>query len=57
MEVNAHDPFHVTLKELLFDGECDDITQFLGPKLDFPPGRMETGARKNDWTMKKYVRG
>ena len=53
IEENALDPYHVTVQELLFDHECDNITQFLGPMLDFPPGRMNPRFKKNDWTMKK----
>lgn len=52
MEYNSLDPNHVTLRGILFDHECDDITRFLGPKLDFPPGRMNFKSKKNDWTMK-----
>eukprot|EP00095_Tigriopus_kingsejongensis_P006819 maker-scaffold82_size396747-snap-gene-1.16 protein:Tk06819 transcript:maker-scaffold82_size396747-snap-gene-1.16-mRNA-1 annotation:"hypothetical protein DAPPUDRAFT_308081" len=52
MEYNSFDPNHVTLRGILFDHECDDITQYLGPKLDFPPGRMNHKSKKNDWTMK-----
>ena len=43
------------LRELLYPHECDNITQFLGPLLGTPPGRMKGGLGKNDWTMKKYV--
>ncbi len=53
LEINSFDPYHVVLRELLYDHECDDITKYLGPKLDFPPGRMHHKAKKNDWTMKK----
>ena len=38
VEENSQDPYHVTIHELLYDHECDNITQFLGPMLDFPPG-------------------
>ena len=56
IEVNADDPFHVTIKDLLFDHECNAITNLLGPRLHFPPGKMDaTSPKKNDWTMKKYV--
>ena len=54
IEENALDPYHVTIHQLLYDHECNNITQFLGPKLDFPPGRMNFKTKKNDWTMKKY---
>ena len=53
IEENSHDPYHVTIQELLFDHECNNVTEFLGPMLDFPPGRMKRNAAKNDWTMKK----
>ena len=52
VEVNSYDPFHVTIRELLYENECDEITKFLGPKLDFPPGRMDHKSKRNDWTMK-----
>jgi len=52
VEENSQDPYHVTIHELLYDHECDNITQFLGPMLDFPPGRMNQKTQKNDWTMK-----
>ena len=53
VEENSHDPYHVTVHELLFDHECDKVTEFLGPLLDFPPGRMNFRTARNDWTMKK----
>ena len=53
MELNSFDPFHVVLRDLMTHEECDDVTRFLGPRLDFPPGRMDFKSRKNDWTMKK----
>merc|ERR1719445_1376247 len=52
VEINHYDPYHVTIHELMFENECDAVTQYLGPKLDFPPGRMDAKSRKNDWTMK-----
>ena len=55
LEFNSFDPFHVVIKELLFPHECDNITEVLGPMLDFPPGRMHFKSKKNDWTMKKWV--
>ncbi len=55
VEENSKDPHHVTIRNLLFDNECDNITEFLGPFLDFPPGRMNFRSAKNDWTMKKYL--
>jgi hypothetical protein len=53
IEENSLDPHHVTIHNLLFEHECDNITEFLGPRLGFPPGRMRHGSAKNDWTMKK----
>ena len=53
IQMNSHDPAHVTIKNLMYDNECDTITKFLGPYLDFPPGRMAGKAKRNDWTMKK----
>ena len=53
VEVKNKNPYIAVLRELLFEHECDNITQFLGPFLDFPPGHMTTKAKKNDWTMKK----
>ena len=44
---------HVIIHDMLYTHECDNITQFLGPFLDFPPGRMNNRKLKNDWTMKK----
>ena len=52
VEINSYDPFHATIRNLLFDHECDQMTQFLAPQLDFPPGRMVSRSLKNDWTMK-----
>ena len=52
IEENSHDPYHVIIHDMLYDNECDKITQFLGPMLDFPPGRMNGRKSKNDWTMK-----
>ena len=55
IEENSHDPQHVTIHNILFEHECDKITEFLGPMLNFPPGRMNSRKMKNDWTMKKYA--
>lgn len=52
MEINSYDPFHVVFKDMLYYNEADNITQYLGPRLDFPPGRMDQKSRNNDWTMK-----
>ena len=53
IQINSFDPAHATIKNLLFDHECDSMTRYLGPHLDFPPGRMNGRSRRNDWTMKK----
>ena len=37
---------------MLFEHECDNVTQYLAPRLGFPPGRMNGRAAQNDWTMK-----
>ena len=41
IEENALDPYHVTILELLYEHECNDITEFLGPMLNFPPGKIK----------------
>ncbi len=48
-------PYIAVIRQLMYPHECESVTKFLGPTLDFPPGRMNTRAKKNDWTMKKYV--
>ena len=53
VEINSYDPAHATVKNLMYDHECDEITKYLGPHLDFPPGKINKKAKKNDWTMKK----
>ena len=53
VEVKSREPYVAVLRELMFHHECDNITRFLGPHLDFPPGRMNPKNRVNDWTMKK----
>ena len=52
VEVRNKKPYLAVLRGLLYDHECDKITKFLGPTLNFPPGRM-SGKKRNDWTMKK----
>ena len=46
IEENSLDPYHVTIYELLYAHECDQVTEFLGPLLDFPPGRMSSEPKK-----------
>ena len=55
IQINSHDPAHAVIKEFFYERECDETTKFLGPHLNFPPGRMNPKAKKNDWTMKKFV--
>lgn len=51
-ELMNRDPWIVVFRELLFSNECDNVTEFLGPTLNFPPGRMVRSSSTNDWTMK-----
>ena len=54
VELMNLDPYLAIIRELLFEHECDNITEFLSPLLGQPPGRMSLGRKhKNDWTMKK----
>ena len=46
IEENALDPYHVTILELLYEHECNDITEFLGPMLNFPPGKIKLSQIK-----------
>ena len=55
IQINSHDPAHAVIKDFFYERECDETTKFLGPHLNFPPGRMNPKAKKNDWTMKKFV--
>ena len=55
VELQNKEPYVAVLRELVFADECDNITDFLGPFLGTPPGRMGGGTGKNDWTMKKYI--
>ena len=41
VEINSYDPYHMTIRNLMFEHECDKITEFLGPLLDFPPGEYK----------------
>ena len=60
LQVNSHDPYHITVKNLLYDHECDGITKVLGNKLDVWDG-IKTVAMKTslEWEdiriMKKCV--
>ena len=53
LELKNRDPYVAVIRQLLFPHECTNVTKFLGPTLDFPPGRMSGKATRNDWTMKK----
>ena len=53
IQINSHDPAHAVIKDLMSDRECDGMTEFLTPLLNFPPGKMNRKAKSNDWTMKK----
>ena len=55
IEMQNFEPYVAVIRELMFSNECDEITEYLGPLLGAPPGRMSGGAKtiKNDWTMKK----
>ncbi len=55
IELRSKVPYLVLIHDLMADHECNNITAFLGPRLDFPPGRMNPRKRTNDWTMKKWV--
>ena len=55
IQINSHDPVHAVIKEFFYDEECDETIKYLGPQLSFPPGRMNRGSKRNDWTMKKFV--
>ena len=50
--MKSFEPYIAVLRELMYPNECDEITEYLGPYLGEPPGRMANGNR-NDWTMKK----
>jgi len=52
IQINSYDPVHATIIQLLYDDECNAITKYLGPKLDFPPGKMKASSKRSDWTMK-----
>ena len=52
IEMKSFEPYIAVLRELMYPNECDEITEYLGPYLGEPPGRMANGNR-NDWTMKK----
>ena len=60
VELISEEPYVAVIRQVLFEDECDKITDFLTPQLGFPPGRS-TRAKgqglapvgRNDWTMKK----
>ena len=54
IDLQNFEPYVAVIRELMYPHECDEVTQFLGPYLGPPPGRMSGGTRGgNDWTMKK----
>ena len=53
IQINSHDPAHAVIRDFFYERECDATTKFLGPHLNFPPGRMNPRSKVNDWTMKK----
>lgn len=60
LQVNSHDPYHITVKHLLYHHECDGITKVLGNKLDVWDGIKTATMKKSlEWedirVMKKYV--
>jgi len=52
IQINSHDPAHAVIRDFFYERECDETTKFLGPHLNFPPGRMNPRSKVNDWTMK-----
>ena len=61
-QVNSHDPYHVTVKDLLYHHECDSITTALGDKLALWNGIKTSAMKKSlEWedirVMKKYTFG
>lgn len=57
IELRNKVPFLAVIRDLLYENETKNITSFLEPKLNFPPGRMKKrknlqGQLANDWTMK-----
>ena len=61
LQVNSHDPYHLTVKDLLYNNECDSVTSVLGKKLGEKWDGIKTAAMKKsmEWedirVMKKYV--
>ena len=60
LQINSHDPYHLTVKDLLYNNECDGITSVLGKKLELWDGIKTAAMKKSlEWedirVMKKYV--
>ena len=60
IQVNSHDPYHVTVKSLVHEHECDDITASIGSELELWDGIKSTSMKKLlNWedirVMKKYI--
>lgn len=53
MEQLSRDPYVGVLRNLLSEDESANVTQFLKPYLNFPPGTESPKSKSNDWTMKK----
>ena len=58
IQVNSHDPYDVTVKSLVHENECDDITASIGSELELWDGIKSTSKLQN-WedirVMKKYI--
>ena len=59
IEINSYDPFHLTIKQLMFSHECDEIIANNTHKLDLWKGPKAKHHEKLPWTdvriMQKYV--
>ena len=40
LELKNLNPYVAVIRQLMYPHECESVTRFLGPSLDFPPGRM-----------------
>ena len=59
IQINSLDPFHLTVKELLYNHECDEIKKPLAPKLRTHQAKKPNRLKRREWSdvrvMKKYV--
>ena len=60
IQVNSHDPYHVTVKHFLHEHECDGIIEALGSQLELWNGIKIAAMKKSiEWedirVMKKYM--